>query len=1147
MSKKKMFLIATALLLALLPLSNRSSLAKVPASSPAPPPPPKEEIVALKRAQRVDDLQSFIRPGTNLLRADAHQPTTSPGIYGWTKIAFQSFIEDNYEVVVAMGDGSNPQRLTFDPANDGRARLNRGASRVVFSSNRDGDFEIYTMNMDGSDLHQLTFNSNIDARPAWSPDGKKIAYWSDETGHAEIYVMNADGSGKTQITWSGGLDSYDPTWSPDGTRLAYVTWDSQGYGYLWIVPADGGTAQNPFPNQLLYPGDPAWSPDGKKIALDLANESTYFNEYFYIGNLASGYYETRYVPNQVTYEDHLLGGWAPDGEEFIFNRIQYTVIDNKLYITNAFIDTRCNDTGAGCKRSEIRIPGTGLDFLPDWQSADIEPPSTQIIPLPAYSRVDGFLMKWATQTGGLAQLKGYNLQYSQDQSQWWDWYLFQNPTQSEFIYGFSPGNVLNFRLRAYDEAGNQESWTEDPNGDAHTTLYTYSLQGKAADTRDQPVAEAALTLNPPSANTLVVTPDGNYQAFLQTREGYTVMAQAAGYGKISDTTHNPLSDLDQNLYFPPLNDLINNGGFEDNQVQNWEISAPVSSTDQLTATVQSDYRTSGSSALTLGSACQEPCFSSPETFYTPIIQTVRSTTVPTSQENHVTMAIQDDGTILILAWEPDGLKAFRRSPQGVWSAPVTLDPDFADSAMPTYLKLTPSGGAIAIWLSPNSGIYRWAIKPPASNWSSPTDLPIKIETFNLKDAALDSSGGLYLLYLKGDIHTGYDLFYTYRTPGGVWQSPNIVFDEYDSGPSINQAAMAITPDQYLHIFWTSHESSGSNLIYRRLNPEGKVVENIALFRNGTVGFAPMIALTDELGQVHLIYQEYQTTHLMRYTDGSWSARETLPDEAGWVNSAVAHGTSLYVMGMSGYLRYSPGQGWLLSSWSPDTNDHALEVDINGLLHVADETHYRTQARSTQDGSVSIKQQVTIPASLHEPTLSFLTQLRGPQGLKSSYYETSISQGITTTQVFSSNIPSGWTHHWLALDDWAGKQITVTFTLHQGAGDPLVYLDLDDISLGAWETPVIDRVTPTRLPDPAGQVMTITGQNFIQKPQVLIGRIPIPAANVTWLDEHTLSITLPTGLASGDQDLKVINPGGQMAILPKGLRIGHFVFTPLVER
>jgi hypothetical protein len=46
-----------------------------------------------------------------------------PTIYSWSKIAFQKYLDNNYEVFVATSNGSDPQRLTFDPANEGRARL----------------------------------------------------------------------------------------------------------------------------------------------------------------------------------------------------------------------------------------------------------------------------------------------------------------------------------------------------------------------------------------------------------------------------------------------------------------------------------------------------------------------------------------------------------------------------------------------------------------------------------------------------------------------------------------------------------------------------------------------------------------------------------------------------------------------------------------------------------------------------------------------------------------------------------------------------------------------------------------------------------------------------------------------------------------
>jgi IPT/TIG domain/WD40-like Beta Propeller Repeat len=1146
MGKMKVFLFSAILLIVLLPRSTGSILARAAVLSPSSPPPSKEEILALKRAFRTDQLPPILDSQHRALQSNPHQPFSMDGNYAWSKIAYQSFIDDNYEVIVATGDGSDPHRLTFNPANDGRVRLNRGANRVAFSSNRDGDFEIYTMNLDGSNLRQLTFNINTDARPAWSPNGNKIAYWSDESGHAEIYVINADGSGKTQITSSGGLDCYDPTWSPDGTRLAYVTWDMQGYGYLWIVSASGGTPEIAFSNKLFLPGDTIWSPDGNEIALDLANDLTNFNEYFFIGNLTNGTTVNVDIIDIEKYEDHYLGAWAPDGKELIFNRIQYTVVDDEFYVTNAFMDIQCRVMDPGCPTPIEHLPGSGLDFLPDWQSADIEPPSTQIKPLPAYSREDGFPVKWDTKIDGLARLTGYNLQYRDVRNRWLDWTLDQYPSDMVFIYGFSSGNTLSFRLQAFDQAGNIEPWTENPNGDAWTTLYALNLKGRASDLRDWPVPAATLAIDPAPLNQVKVASYGNYQAWMQTQEAYTITAQAAGFGKIYATPRDPRSDLDQDLYFPPLDDLIKNGGFEIDGDQSWQTTIPVSSTDHLTATLQTGYRSSGSAALTLGSACQEPCFLAAETFAAPITPTLSSTNSPSSQGNRLAMAVQEDGTVLIIAWESNGLMAFQRSPQGTWTTPVTLDPDVNDYDTLTMLKLTPSGGAIAIWNAYNRNLHRMAIRTPSGSWGSSVDLPFALENFALKDVAMDSKGGLYFLYLQGKQGDNDDLFAIYRTPEGAWQAPFRIVDSIFNGPVVLQAALTITPDHLLHVFWVSL-GLGYNLNYRQLNSAGDILENVVLFQQGDPFQDPMIALSDELGQVHLVYEEYGLAHLMRYADGSWSAHERLPDELGWLNSVAVRSDSLYLIGTTGYLRYEPGFGWSLSAWSPDSDQSVLELDANGLLHIADDTNYRAQARATQDGFVSIHQRLTIPASLHKPSLSYLAQFRGPQGLKNSYFEASLTQGITTTQVFSGNIPSGWEHHWLALDAWAGKEITVTFTLHQGAGDPLVYLDLDDISLGAWETPVIDSVAPAALPVPAGQVITITGQNFIQKPQVFIGQTPVPAGNVTWLDENNLRVSLPAGIKAGDKDLKVVNPAGQAAILPAALRIGRLAFIPLLER
>jgi len=68
---------------------------------------------------------------------------------------------------------------------------------IAFHSGRDGNFEIYVMNADGTNPTRLTNNPAFDALPAWSPDGTKIAFFSDRDGNGDIYVMNADGTNPT--------------------------------------------------------------------------------------------------------------------------------------------------------------------------------------------------------------------------------------------------------------------------------------------------------------------------------------------------------------------------------------------------------------------------------------------------------------------------------------------------------------------------------------------------------------------------------------------------------------------------------------------------------------------------------------------------------------------------------------------------------------------------------------------------------------------------------------------------------------------------------------------------------------------------------------------------------------------------------------
>ena len=175
------------------------------------------------------------------------------------KIAFVSRRDGNNEIYVMNADGSNPIRLTNQPADDFAPGWSPDGTKIVFVSDRDqeaGITDLYIMNADGSGVTRLTHDTFLDYSPDWSPDGKKIAFRSHHDGPADIYVINVDGSGLTNLT-NGPADNWAPNWSPDGSRIAFQT-NRDGNWEIYIMAADGSGLMNltndPADDQL-----PFWS------------------------------------------------------------------------------------------------------------------------------------------------------------------------------------------------------------------------------------------------------------------------------------------------------------------------------------------------------------------------------------------------------------------------------------------------------------------------------------------------------------------------------------------------------------------------------------------------------------------------------------------------------------------------------------------------------------------------------------------------------------------------------------------------------------------------------------------------------------------------------------------------------------------------
>lgn len=131
---------------------------------------------------------------------------------------------------------------------------------MAFATTRGGNSEIYRARPDGTGPENLTRNPADDGEPAYAPNGRRIAFTSDRDGHGtRLYLMNADGTDPHAVDPAGvpsDADQLHPAWSPDGRVLAFTARRGAVVS-IWVDTLSGGGSGK------VASGDaPAWSADG---------------------------------------------------------------------------------------------------------------------------------------------------------------------------------------------------------------------------------------------------------------------------------------------------------------------------------------------------------------------------------------------------------------------------------------------------------------------------------------------------------------------------------------------------------------------------------------------------------------------------------------------------------------------------------------------------------------------------------------------------------------------------------------------------------------------------------------------------------------------------------------------------------------------
>ncbi len=1103
------------------------------AQQPTPEPPPGHPY-PLKGLADLPHVPSTT-PYPDLLVQPASS-TTINDIY--TRFAFESFRNQDWEIYSAVGDKTNQTRLTYSPGVDMHPRLNRGCTQIIFSSNRTGNYEIYRMKVDGSGITQLTNSPADDVYPIWSPDGLKIAFQSYRDGQAEIYTMNQDGGALTRLTAQNSYDG-EPYWSPDGSKIAFTSNRSGGYR-IWVMNSDGSRLM--LLSGQVSSQNPVWSSRGNWIAYTADSDG---DEWLEIWLMNSDGTDQRLLYRPLSQRDAISTGWSPAGgddpEMLVITEIEWIYYENQWYWITSNIRSVFYDGFNWYPPTYGNIFGA-VEMNADWQSADVWPPVTSINPLPKYSRASGFTVSWAGTDLGSYILMWFPQYRLGEGGTWVNWDLGGNLTQKN--YSGTPGSRVFFRVRALDAASNYEDWPTEVNGDTDTTLYSKQLAGLVIDPRGKGIPNVEINTSPAALNDDLGDLKGQFVRYMVVPTT-TLTISKTNYGTLPPAFLNFNADINDWWALPPPDNAMVNGGFETGSFQGWQTS-PGGSLTQDTA-----LRHTGNAAALLGRhyrAENQKIWSTASTYYQGYTQVI-------SDSSGNKWMVWVENTPIAGDSTPGRTDLFYSefSAGGGWAAPGIAIPAHPGSPFYPKLALGTDGTLHLAWLESASNLYTvmHASKPSLGAWSEAET--IFGPASNLKSLALavDSQGNAHASWLQEFTGT----WYAQKLLGQSWSVPEKITTANTS------QSLTVGPDDLVHVVW--YGGSG-NVVYSTRPAIGawSTPITIATLPNNTVSYELKI-LADPLGSLIVLWLEQgRVGFIEKKTGQPWTApsevissTDLISDYQADINPASQLHLTWYEYNRDSTLNYrirfpdgtlsKPFSFTTSSSYDWDTSfssDEKDRADFSWVNKPSQSPRSVNHLEFLFDSSqtVWISQTVPITAGMHRPTLSLAYRVQADPG--GGEFQIKLNDSIVFTQTASS---TGWQHDWADISSFAGTSPTLTFSMTNSSPELLFEVHLDDISVGAWQTPVIQEVNPSRIINWTSARIAITGTNFISTPVIKLGDTLL--SDVTWTDEGHLSALIPESIQCGKYDLWVINPGGQEAVLEQSLFLVCRKFLPTVTK
>jgi len=190
------------------------------------------------------------------------------------KIAYECYVDNNWEIFVVNADGSKPVNLTSTPkVHEHYPQVSPDGTHICFSidegEGREAVRSLYVMDIDGKNRKKLAEHAR---EPFWSPDGKIVGFLPQEFPKFNVIDFYTDGMNFYELA-TGKVEShvnstnlhhlYNPCWAKNGKWIVSTVHAGMGFEHaILAIEARGTNIIN-----LKIPGcRPCLSPDGNQIA-----------------------------------------------------------------------------------------------------------------------------------------------------------------------------------------------------------------------------------------------------------------------------------------------------------------------------------------------------------------------------------------------------------------------------------------------------------------------------------------------------------------------------------------------------------------------------------------------------------------------------------------------------------------------------------------------------------------------------------------------------------------------------------------------------------------------------------------------------------------------------------------------------------------